>query len=111
MVYLGVAGPRDAFDQLLDVMEDLVFGRWHNDIHLTLVGFGDCLEDLRQDASRRGLDEYVTFTGRVGPAEIADYLSAADIGLGPDLRTALNDVSTMNKTLRVDGLLPARGRL
>lgn len=99
MVYLGIMGPQDTVDQLLDVMEDLVFRRWHNDIHLTLLGFGDCLEDLRQDASRRGLDEYVTFTGRVGPAEIADYLSAADIGLGPDLRTPLNDVSTMNKTL------------
>ena len=30
---------------------------------------------------------------------IADYLSTADIGLCPDLKTPLNDVSTMNKTM------------
>ena len=30
---------------------------------------------------------------------IAEYLSAADVGLCPDLKTPLNDVSTMNKTM------------
>ena len=30
---------------------------------------------------------------------IADHLSAADVGLCPDLKTPLNDVSTMNKTM------------
>ena len=32
-------------------------------------------------------------------AEIAEYLSRGDIGLCPDLKTPLNDVSTMNKTM------------
>ncbi len=30
---------------------------------------------------------------------IADHLSRADLGLSPDLKTPLNDVSTMNKTM------------
>jgi hypothetical protein len=30
---------------------------------------------------------------------IAPYLSSADLGLGPDLNTPLNNVSTMNKTM------------
>jgi glycosyltransferase involved in cell wall biosynthesis len=30
---------------------------------------------------------------------ISDHLSAADVGLCPDLKTPLNDVSTMNKTM------------
>ena len=30
---------------------------------------------------------------------IADHLSIADVGLCPDLKTPLNDVSTMNKTM------------
>ena len=99
LAYLGVMGPQDTVDQLVDVMDDLVNRRGRSDIHLVLMGFGDCLEDLRTDVTARGLDDAVTFTGRVGPAEIADYLSAADLGLGPDLRTPLNDVSTMNKSL------------
>jgi glycosyltransferase involved in cell wall biosynthesis len=99
LVYLGIMGPQDTVDQLVDVMEDLVIRRWRSDVHLTLLGFGDCLEDLKRDVHERGLDDYITFTGRVGPAEIADYLSTADLGLGPDLKTPLSDVSTMNKTL------------
>jgi glycosyltransferase involved in cell wall biosynthesis len=35
----------------------------------------------------------------VGSREIGDYLSAASVGLGPDRKTPLNDVSTMNKTM------------
>ena len=46
-----------------------------------------------------GLDDYVTFTGRADKAMIADLLSVADVGLCPDLKTPLNDVSTMNKTM------------
>ena len=65
----------------------------------TLLGFGDCYEDLRRRSTELGLDDVVTFTGRVGPPEIARHLSAASVGLCPDLKTPLNDVSTMNKTM------------
>ena len=41
----------------------------------------------------------MTFTGRVDRVAIAEYLSRADIGLCPDLKTPLNDLSTMNKTM------------
>ena len=45
------------------------------------------------------LDDCVTFTGRADRNMIADHLSIADVGLSPDLKTPLNDVSTMNKTM------------
>jgi glycosyltransferase involved in cell wall biosynthesis len=63
------------------------------------MGFGDCLEDLRTQSRELGLEDHVIFTGRVGPAKIAEYLSAADLGVCPDLKTPLNDLSTMNKTM------------
>ena len=44
-------------------------------------------------------DDCVTFTGRVDRKAIGEYLSRADVGVCPDLKTPLNDVSTMNKTL------------
>ena len=65
----------------------------------TLLGFGDCLEDLRRQSTAMGLDDVVTFTGRADTSMIAEHLSAADVGLCPDRKTPLNDVSTMNKTM------------
>ena len=41
----------------------------------------------------------MTFTGKVGPAEISRWLSTADVGVTPDPVNPFNDKSTMNKTL------------
>ena len=70
-----------------------------DDIHFALLGFGDTLEDLKALSTELGLDDHVTFTGRVGPAEIGAYLSTADVGLCPDPKTPFSDRSTMNKVL------------
>lgn len=99
LAYLGIMGPQDGVDQVLLVMDELVRRRGRTDITATLLGFGDCLEDLKAQSTRLGLDDRVRFTGRVDRVAIAEHLSAADIGLSPDLRTPLNDVSTMNKTM------------
>lgn len=99
LVYLGIMGPQDGVDQALLVIDELVHRRGREGVHAVLMGFGDCLEDLRALCTRLGLDEHVRFPGRVGPDTIAEYLSAADVGLCPDLKTPLNDLSTMNKTM------------
>lgn len=97
--YLGIMGPQDGVDRLLNALDHLVHVLGRTDTHVALMGFGDCLEDLRTQARRQGLGEYVTFTGKVGPAEIARYLSTADVGVTPDPKNPFNDKSTMNKTL------------
>jgi len=99
LVYLGIMGPQDGVENILSVMHELVHTRGRTGVRAVLMGFGDCLEELKTECTRLGLDGSVTFTGRVGPPKIAQYLSAADIGLGPDLDTPLNNVSTMNKTM------------
>ncbi|GAB3254558.1 glycosyltransferase family 4 protein [Nocardioides dilutus] len=99
LVYLGIMGPQDGVDTILEVMRELVVVRGRQDVEATLLGFGDCLEDLKRQCSRMGLDDVVTFTGRADARMIAVHLSAAAIGLCPDLKTPLNDVSTMNKTM------------
>lgn len=99
LAYLGIMGPQDGVDTVLHVMDSLVHRRGRHNIHATLMGFGDSLAEL-QDLSRQlSLDQYVTFTGRVDRERIAELLSRSDIGLCPDLKTPLNDVSTMNKTM------------
>ncbi|MFF2271643.1 glycosyltransferase family 4 protein [Agromyces sp. NPDC058136] len=99
LVYLGIMGPQDGVDQVLLVVDELVHRRGRRNVTATLMGFGDCLRSLQAQAAALGLGDHVTFTGRVDRAEIADRLSAADIGLCPDLRTPLNNLSTMNKTM------------
>jgi glycosyltransferase involved in cell wall biosynthesis len=99
LAYLGIMGPQDGVDLVLEAMHELVHRRGRTDVHATLLGFGDCLEDLKKRSTELGLDDVVTFTGRADRDMIAEKLSAADVGLCPDLKTPLNDISTMNKTM------------
>jgi glycosyltransferase involved in cell wall biosynthesis len=99
LAYLGIMGPQDGVDQVLLVMDELVHKRGLTQVTATLLGFGDCLGDLKRQSTELGLDDHVTFTGRVDRVAIAEHLSRADIGLCPDLKTPLNDLSTMNKTM------------
>lgn len=99
LAYLGIMGPQDGVDQVLQVMAELVTRRGRTDVHAVMMGFGDCLDELRVQCTELGLDDHVTFTGRVDRKAIGEYLSRADVGVCPDLKTPLNDVSTMNKTL------------
>jgi glycosyltransferase involved in cell wall biosynthesis len=99
VAWLGIMGPQDGVDGVLRVAEQAVRRHGRTDVRFALLGFGDCLEDLKRQSTELGLDDYVTFTGRVGPTDIARYLSTADAGLSPDPLSPLNDVSTMNKTM------------
>jgi glycosyltransferase involved in cell wall biosynthesis len=99
LAYVGIMGPQDGIDVLLRTMQYLVHKIGRTDAHLVLMGFGDVLEDMKRYAVDLDLEKYVTFTGRVDRTAIADYLSTASIGLCPDLKTPLNDISTMNKTM------------
>jgi glycosyltransferase involved in cell wall biosynthesis len=99
LAYLGIMGPQDGVENVLAVMDELVHRRGRTGVRAVLMGVGDGLADLRRECAARGLDDNVVFTGRVGPEQITQYLSAADLGLGPDLNTPLNNVSTMNKTM------------
>lgn len=99
LVYLGIMGPQDGVEIVLQVMDHLVHRRGRTGVRAALLGFGDCLKDLQRECTEMGLDPYVEFTGRAGSETVASYLSAADVGLGPDPKTPLNDVSTMNKTM------------
>jgi glycosyltransferase involved in cell wall biosynthesis len=51
---------------------------------------------LRDDL---GLQDYVELPGRVPDDTVVNVLSTAAVGLSPDPKNPLNDVSTMNKTL------------
>jgi len=97
--YLGVMGPQDGLDLLLKAVDVFVHRLGRRDCHFALIGKGDCFEELRQMSSRLELSRWVTFTGRIDDEKLSGYLSTADLGLCPDPKNPLNDVSTMNKTM------------
>jgi glycosyltransferase involved in cell wall biosynthesis len=99
VAYLGIMGPQDGVDGVLRVADRIVHTHGRRDVQFALLGFGDCLDDLKKQSAELGLDEFVTFTGRVGPDQIGAYLSTASAGISPDPFSPLNDVSTMNKTM------------
>jgi glycosyltransferase involved in cell wall biosynthesis len=97
--YVGIMAPQDGVDRLLRAAHHLVHVIGRIDCHFALLGYGDSFEELRWQSTSLGLDEYVTFTGRVGQAEVHKWLSTADVGVTPDSKNDFNDRSTMNKTL------------
>lgn len=98
LCYLGVMGPQDGVDILLHAVRTLVHEMKY-DVHVALLGNGDCFHDLMRLADELAISASVTFTGWADDQMIRDYLSTADVGLCPDPKSEFNDVSTMNKTL------------
>lgn len=99
LVYVGIMGPQDGVEHVLHVMDEIVHRRGRRNVTATLLGFGDCLDALKAQTLALALHDHVSFTGRVDRVQMAEYLSRGDIGVCPDLKTPLNDVSTMNKTM------------
>jgi glycosyltransferase involved in cell wall biosynthesis len=97
--YLGVMGPQDGVDIVLEAAAVIVHEMGRGDIGFTLIGSGDSYDNLVALRSELGLDDHVHFTGRAPDDVVFDVLSTADIGLSPDPKNPLNDLSTMNKTM------------
>jgi glycosyltransferase involved in cell wall biosynthesis len=97
--YLGVMGPQDGVDLVLEMADHVVHKLGRRDISFTLIGSGDCFDDLVALSDRLDLSDFVTFTGRIPDVDVAAILSTADVGISPDPKNPLNDLSTMNKTM------------
>jgi len=97
--YIGVMGPQDGVDIVVRAADVIVreFGR--QDIAFTLIGSGDSFNELVALRDELGLAGHVEFTGRAPDELVTRILSTADVGLSPDPKNPLNDVSTMNKTM------------
>ena len=97
--YIGVMGPQDGVDIVLRAADVVVHKLGRDDIAFTLIGSGDCFDDLVALRDELGLADYVEFTGRAPDELVERILSTADVGLSPDPKNPLNDLSTMNKTM------------
>ncbi len=97
--YLGVMGPQDGVDHLLQAAHELVVKRGRKDIQFCLIGKGSEFEKLNRMAQELEVADCVEFTGRIPDAEMIERISSCDVCVNPDPLNPLNDKSTMNKIL------------
>ena len=97
--YIGVMGPQDGVDIVVRAADVVVHEMGREDIAFTLIGSGDCFGELVALRDELKLDGCVEFTGRAPDEIVKKVLSTADVGLSPDPKNPLNDLSTMNKTM------------
>ena len=77
-------GPQDGVDIALRAADVVVHELRRDDIAFTLIGSGDCFDDLVALRDELGLADDVEFTGRVPDELVTRILSTADVGLSPD---------------------------
>jgi glycosyltransferase involved in cell wall biosynthesis len=99
VAYIGVMGPQDGVDIVVKAADVVVHEMGREDIAFTLIGKGDCFDELVALRDRLRLNGHVEFTGRAPDELVKKVMSTADAGLSPDPKNPLNDVSTMNKTM------------
>jgi glycosyltransferase involved in cell wall biosynthesis len=99
VAYIGVMGPQDGVDLAIRAAAYVVHDIHRQDVSFTFMGAGDCYDEILALRDALGLQDYVELPGRVPDETVIDVLSTADVGLSPDPKNPLNDVSTMNKTL------------
>ncbi|TCO52079.1 glycosyltransferase involved in cell wall biosynthesis [Kribbella antiqua] len=99
VTYIGVMGPQDGVDIVVRAADHIVNNLGRTDIAFTLMGGGDSFDEVVALRDELGLGDHVEFTGRVPDETVRAVMSTADLGLSPDPKNPLNDVSTMNKTM------------
>ncbi|MHC0055455.1 glycosyltransferase family 4 protein [Actibacterium sp. D379-3] len=97
--YVGVIGQQEGMDLLVQAVEDLVRRKGHDSLHALIVGFGPHLPEVQKDVTARGLEAHFTFTGPLYGEDLLVALNSCDIGVAPDPKNAMNDISTMNKVM------------
>jgi glycosyltransferase involved in cell wall biosynthesis len=97
--YLGMMGPQDGVDLLVKAADVLVHDMGRQDCSFALMGDGDAHQQVLELVHELDLEDYITMPGFVADDELSAYLSTADLGLCPEPRNPLNEVSTLVKVM------------
>ena len=97
--YVGVIGQQEGMDLLVAAADHLIRKLAYKDVHFMIVGFGPHLPEVQRDGAERGLEAHFTFTGALYGGDLLRVLNSTDIGVSPDPKNTMNDISTMNKVM------------
>jgi glycosyltransferase involved in cell wall biosynthesis len=92
-------GTQDGVDALLRSIRILTAELGRNDVHVRLLGSGAALGSLKRLSSDLGLEDIVTFAGRVEHAEVLESVATSDVCLCPDPKNPLSDKCSLVKTI------------
>jgi glycosyltransferase involved in cell wall biosynthesis len=98
VVYVGVMGPQDGVDLLLESISRIA-SEQRQDTIFAIIGSGTELPSLKTLAAQKRLDTFVRFTGPLYGSPLHAYLATADVCVAPDPVNAFNDKLTTNKVL------------
>jgi glycosyltransferase involved in cell wall biosynthesis len=97
LVYAGALTPTYELDVVLEALSLIARDRPDLDIRLDVFGRGDAAERLVEQAAHLGIDERVTFHGRIPIEDVPAAVARADIGVAPTRRDPFTDVSLSTK--------------
>jgi glycosyltransferase involved in cell wall biosynthesis len=93
--WAGKMGRQDRVDLAVRVAERLIVHHGKEDVHLVLLGDGECLEEVRKLAADLGVSSWVSFPGWLPEREVFGYFAAAELGLDTSLQEEVSPVKTM----------------
>lgn len=96
--YVGVIGQQEGMDLLVRAADHLINNLGVN-VHFLIIGFGPAKRDMVRDVADHGLEDHFTFTGALYDGDLLAALNAIDIGVAPDPKNPMNNISTMNKVM------------
>jgi glycosyltransferase involved in cell wall biosynthesis len=98
--YVGVIGSQDGLDLLVDSVTHICKKRERSDVQFVIIGDGPELDNIIKLSQDAGLDDVVTFVGRVeDDRKLFTILSTADVCVNPDRPNGMNHKSTTIKIM------------
>lgn len=98
-VFVGTMGHQDGVHIALDAAHHVRHTIGRTDIGFVFIGTGDMYDQLQKRHADLDLGDGVWFTGFIPDDDMLDLLASSTVGLAPDLDSALNNISTMIKTM------------
>ncbi|MGZ4636658.1 glycosyltransferase family 4 protein [Oryzihumus sp.] len=93
--WVGLMGPQDRLDLLVEALARLVHERGRTDVRAVLIGDGESRPDTEALVERLGLRDHVELTGWLDEAGVFTHLAAADLGLEPNMGPEVSPVKVM----------------
>ncbi|MGN6634984.1 MAG: glycosyltransferase family 4 protein [Oryzihumus sp.] len=93
--WVGLMGPQDRLDLLVEALALVVHERGRTDVRAVLIGDGESRPDTEALVERLGLRGHVELTGWLDEAEVFAHLAAADVGLEPNMGPEVSPVKVM----------------
>jgi glycosyltransferase involved in cell wall biosynthesis len=99
IVYVGVINEQDNVDRAVLAAQRLAGLRNRSGWEMIIAGDGECLDDLKRIVDEQGIGDVVTFAGWLESGEVDRLLRSATLGIQPDARNDMTNLSTMAKTV------------